>query len=186
MLLQDIPPTKTRSRVLERREKYSHRRGVAIEQKSSPKVSAQKLPKNKIVATKTRTAQLKSSNQVKTPFWLQSLIVLNHGSSLLCYLTATAALVLYGMTVYAPKLWTQKYAQLQDLQKKERQFTSVDEMFKDELAQSATKSNLGFIKPNLTQSPIFLPNKPTTKVIELKQATSVQPKTIKPVFPIAY
>ena len=185
MLLRDTPPTQARPRTLERKEKYSHRTKVALEQKPLPKVSPEKLARNKTVAINNSTVELSSTNKAKAPLWLQSLIILNHGSALFCYLTAATALVMYGMTVYAPKLWTQKYTQLQDLQKKERQFTSADEMFRDELAQSATKSDSGFIKPNLTQTPIFLPNKPT-KAIELKASTSVEPQIINPVSPIAY
>lgn len=185
MLLRDIPPTKARAKVLARREKYSSRRKVALGQKSLPSLAPEQKATNKTVSIKRSPAHLSSKSKAKAPLWLQSLLVLNHGSAFFCYLTVAAALVMYGMTVYAPKLWTQKYSQLQDLQKQERQFTSVDEVFKDELAQSASKSDSGFIKPNLTQPPIFLPSK-QTKAIELKESTTAPTKIINPVSPIAY
>ena len=173
MLLRDIPPAQNKIRVLEGRKK------VALEQKSLPKVPREKLTRKNQVHINT------SSSKAKAPLWLQSLNVLNHGSALFSYLTVAAALVMYGMTVYAPKLWTQKYTQLQDLQKRERQFISAEEMFKDELAQSANQSDSGFVKPNVNNSPIFLPNQ-SANAIKLKSSTSLPTKIIKPVSPIAY
>lgn len=119
------------------------------------------------------------------PFWLQSLMVLGNGSSVICYMSVIIAFVMYGMTVYAPKQWTSKYHQLQELQKQERQFSFTEEIIKNQLAESAEQSGSGFVNPDATQPPIFLPEV-TPKSIELKKSESVEPKQIEKISPIAY
>ncbi|BAQ62794.1 cell division protein FtsL [Geminocystis sp. NIES-3708] len=119
------------------------------------------------------------------PLWLKSLILFGHGSSLVCYGSVGIAFIIYGMTVYAPKLWTQKYQELQSLQKQERQFSFTDEIIKNQLAESAKKSGSGLVNPDPTQPPIFLPDS-TPKPIELEPSNSPIPKQIEKISPIAY
>lgn len=123
--------------------------------------------------------------QKNKPFWLQSLIVLGHGSSLLCYGSVAIAFVMYGITVYAPKQWTSKYHQLQELQKQERQFSFTEEIIKNQLAESAQQSGSGLVNPDPNQPPIFLPDM-TPKPINLDKSESVEPKQIEKISPIAY
>lgn len=124
-------------------------------------------------------------NHRNRPLWLKSLILFGHGSSLVCYGSVGLAFIIYGMTVYAPKLWTQKYQELQSLQKQERQFSFTDEIIKNQLAESAKKSGSGLVNPDPTQPPIFLPDS-TPKPIELKPSNSSIPKQIEKISPIAY
>jgi hypothetical protein len=184
MLLRDIPPAKlTPKTVTKLNQSSKQRQTTTIERELSPKIS----PEKKINRRNSVKPHLKvlPTPPPKKPLWLKGLIFLNHSSAFVSYASVTVALLMYGMTVYAPKLWTQKYTQLQELQKKERQFTFTEEMLKDELAQSATNSSSGFVKPNPSKQPIFLPNTPT-KAIELKSSTFVKPKVIDSVSPIAY
>lgn len=185
MLLRDVPPSNPRLRVVDRKKKdssKSNRRRVPLKQESVAKIRLPQAENQSSVVLNSPAVELPKS---EAPLWLKSLILLNHGSTLFCYVSATVALIMYGMTVYAPKLWTQKYVELQDLQKKERQFTSADETLRDELAQSANEGNSGFVNPTESNQPIFLPNKPT-KAIELKSSTVAEPKIINPISPIAY
>ena len=184
MLLRDIPPAKLTRRAATKRSRYSKPKEIiTIDRQSPSKIRTKKVNRRNSVVTPVQVVP--TTPTLKKPLWLKGLIFLNHSSALVCYASVTVALIVYGMTVYAPKLWTQKYAQLQELQKKERQFTFTGEMLKDELAQSATQSGSGFVKPNPNKQPIFLPNTPT-KPIELKASTSVQPQVINSVSPIAY
>jgi hypothetical protein len=138
-----------------------------------------------------RRIDLPSNNELSKlryqnrPFWLKSLIVLSNGSSLVCYLSVAIAFVMYSMTVHAPKLWTQKYEQLQNLQKQERQFSFTDEIVKNQLGESAKKSGSGLINPDPTQMPIFLPDS-NPKPIELKLSNTPTPRQIEKISPIAY
>ncbi|MBL1210296.1 hypothetical protein [Geminocystis sp. GBBB08] len=124
-------------------------------------------------------------NHQNRPFLLKCLIIIGNTSSLVCYLSVAIAFILYGMTVYAPKLWTQKYQELQNLQKQERQFSFTDEIMKNQLAESANQSGSGFVNPDATQPPIFLPDS-NPKPIELKRSNSPIPKHIDKISPIAY
>lgn len=131
---------------------------------------------------KNQVSQLIHKNR---PLWLKSMILFGHGSSFVCYLSVAIAFVMYGMTAYAPKLWTQKYEELQNLQKQERQFSFTDEIIKNQLGESAKKSGSGLVNPDPTQPPIFLPDS-NPKSIELKSSNSATIKQIEKISPIAY
>ncbi len=181
MLLRDLPPAKLRGRNVVRRKKYSKPVNVVNNSSKVQSITSKTTPEKKAVkidSTPTPT--------VNTPLWLKSLIYLNHSSAIVCYATVAATLVMYGMTVYAPKLWSQKHSELQQLQKQERQFTYTEEMLKNRLANSADNDQSGFVKPNPNEQPIFLPDTPT-KPIKLNTTTTVQPKVIlNSVSPVAY
>ena len=183
MLLRDIPPERSANRSVVNRQRYSRRRDV-----NSPVIdrSIAKVRKHPSSApTKVANPVQVNSLPKRQPLWLKGLIFLNHSSALLCYGSIAITLVIYGMTVYAPKQWTHKYNELRELQKKERQFTFTEEVLKNESAKSAEKLGSGFINPNPTQQPIFLRNV-DAKTIKLDSSTKVTPKKIKPISPIAY
>jgi hypothetical protein len=129
--------------------------------------------------------ELSKLSHQNRPFWLKSMIIVSNGSSLVCYLSVAIAFVMYSMTVYAPKLWTQKYEQLQNLQKQERQFSFTDEIVKNQLGESAKKAGSGLVNPDPNQPPIFLPNS-NPKPVELKSSNAPTPKQIEKISPIAY
>ena len=119
------------------------------------------------------------------PLWLTILLLTKNVSFLICYVTVGLALTMYGMTVYAPQQWTQKYNQLQQLQKKERQFTFSDEMIKHQLALDANQANSGLVNPDPTQPPIFLPETKVEKIEPISEHKPL-PKKINQIYPIAY
>lgn len=119
------------------------------------------------------------------PFWLTILLLTKNVSSLICYVTVGLALTMYGMTVYAPQQWTQKYNQLRELQKKERQFTFSDEVIKHQLALDANQPNSGLVNPDPTQPPIFLPETKVEKIEPVSENKPL-PKKINRIYPIAY
>ena len=159
MLLRDAPPAKLTNRTATRRRKYTSQKNTVNNQTYSSNVVAKK--RIKPATSIAKPVQAPSVENYHKPLWLKGLMVLNHTSAFVSFGSVAVALVMYGMTVYAPKLWTQKYTQLQELQKKERQFTYTDEMLKDGLAQSATQSSSGLVQPNSQRQPIFLPNTAT-------------------------
>lgn len=166
-------------------------------QKNSPVTKTKPLPQRDFAANKKRLRNQSVSGRLidssaqneisykNRPLWLKSMIIFGHSSSLMCYFSVAIAFVMYSMTVYAPKLWTQKYEELQNLQKQERQFSFTDEIIKNQLAESAKKSGSGLVNPDPTQPPIFLPDS-NPKPIELKPSNSATPKQIEKISPIAY
>lgn len=164
------------------------------QQNKSPVTKTKPLPQKNFTSKKRLRNQSVSVRRVDSsaqisynnrPLWLKSMIIFGHSSSLVCYLSVAIAFVMYGMTVYAPKLWTQKYEELQNLQKQERQFSFTDEIIKNQLAESAKKSGSGLVNPDPNQPPIFLPDS-NPKPIELKSSNSAIPKQIEKISPIAY
>lgn len=144
-----------------------------------------RLNRNNRRIQKNENLSVPSSQSIQYPLWLKSFIFLNHGSSIICYITVAIALVLYGMTVYAPRQWTNKYNQLQHLQKQERQFTFTDEILKDSLAESAQQAGSGFVNPEQSKPPIFLPNR-NPHPIKPKPINPPESKKIEPISPVAY
>lgn len=136
------------------------------------------LQSGKIISPQTIKSQ-------PTPVWLTILLLSKNASSLVCYLTVALALAIYGMTVYAPQLWTQKYNQLRDLQKQERQFIFGEEVIKHQLANSASHPDSGLVNPDPSKPPIFLPE---TNVKQISKSSSNQPlpKKIQRIYPVAY
>lgn len=126
-----------------------------------------------------------TSSEIKSPLWLNILTFLGTTSTGLSIGVVAVCVTIYGLTVSAPRLWTQKYQNLQDLQKKERQFTFTDEMLKHKLAEEAKRGDSGLVNPDPARPPIFLP-KTQTQPVQPLQPTSPEPKTVKPIFPVAY
>ncbi|MBF2058202.1 MAG: hypothetical protein IGQ45_13560 [Cyanobacterium sp. T60_A2020_053] len=125
------------------------------------------------------------NNSIPLPWWLKIYSILSHSSSWLTVIIVLIAGSIYGLTVYAPQQWTSKYNELEDLRRRERQFTLADEIFKNKLAQEAENPKSGLVNPENSQPPLFLP-KTEVKPVELLPPETVMPKTVKPVFPIAY
>ncbi|MBE9223267.1 hypothetical protein IQ215_11220 [Cyanobacterium stanieri LEGE 03274] len=123
--------------------------------------------------------------KVTIPFWLKCFNFITHTSTGLSIATVVGCFVVYAITVSAPKEWTKRYRNLQDLQKRERQLTFNDEVLKNQLAQEAREANSGLVSPDLSQPPIFLP-KVDVDTLEKEQTPTSSPKKIEPIFPIAY
>jgi hypothetical protein len=85
---------------------------------------------------------------------LKTLSLIQKGSFALAIATMTASISLYASTVKIPKLWSQEYQHLEDLQLQERQLVAVNETIKFQLAQEASQdSQLSISKP---ESAIFI------------------------------
>lgn len=104
--------------------------------------------KNKVVRSKT----FQSAN--KLPQNLQTLSRLQKGSFAVAIATMTASICLYASTVQIPKLWSQEYQHLEDLQLQERQLVAINETIKYQIAQEASQDKeLSISKP---ESAIFI------------------------------
>ncbi|MBE9047215.1 hypothetical protein IQ255_22910 [Pleurocapsales cyanobacterium LEGE 10410] len=68
---------------------------------------------------------------------LQLLSILQKGSFGLAIASMTASISLYLSAVQIPKLWSQEYQHLEDLQLQERQLIAINEKLKYQIAQEA-------------------------------------------------
>ena len=189
MLVHDTLPKKNTHAVV--KNKSFHQRDFPSPSKDAiaPRTATQPSPlkrhQRRTPNKNNNISSVQPSQSIQYPLWLKGFIFLNHGSSLLCYLSVAVALVLYGMTVYAPKQWTNKYNQLQHLQKQERQFTFTDEVLKDTLAESAQQAGSGFVNPEQSKPPIFLP-KTNPQPITSQPLNPPEIKKVEPISPVAY
>ena len=179
MLVHDNLPRRQSNVDVQKKESISSRKFT-----STAKLSRRKYSSSRTVSPRLEE-KISNFEKKNKPFWLQSLMILGHGSSAFCYLSVAIAFVMYGITVYAPKQWTDKYHQLQELQKQERQFSFTEEIIKNQLAESAQQSGSGLVNPDPTEPPIFLPDM-SPKPIKLDKSESVEPKQIEKISPIAY
>ena len=110
-----------------------------------------------------RKPQIRSAKVLKTktfptantlPNHLKTLSLLQKGSFGLAIASMAASIGLYMSTVQIPKLWSQEYQHLEDLQRQERQLISINETIKYQIAQEASQnSNLAISKP---ESAVFI------------------------------
>ena len=109
---------------------------------------ASPLKKNKVLKSKV----FHSANTL--PKNLKTLSKIQKGSFALAIATMTASIGLYASTVKIPKLWSQEYQHLEDLQLKERQLVAINETIKYQIAREAGRDNsLEITKP---ESAIFI------------------------------
>lgn len=105
-------------------------------------------------ATKTQS----TSNPWAIPFWLRSLVKAQTVSSFATFLLVSAALFIYGSTVYYQQQWGTSFRELENLRRQERKLTSTNESLKTQFSKQAEEPGSGLVPPNLNQM-IFL--KPT-------------------------
>ncbi|MGL5192049.1 MAG: hypothetical protein ACRC8Y_00400 [Chroococcales cyanobacterium] len=127
---------------------------------SSPRVREGLTPNLKTTESrknKATRAQF-TSNPWAIPFWLRSLVKAQTVSSFATFLLVSAALFIYGSTVYYQQQWGTSFRELESLRRQERKLTSTNESLKTQFSRQAEEPGSGLVPPNLNQM-IFL--KPT-------------------------
>jgi hypothetical protein len=79
-------------------------------------------------------------------------------SSFATFLLVSAALFIYGSTVYYQQQWGTSFRELESLRRQERKLISTNESLKTQFSKQAAEPGSGLVPPNLNQM-IFL--KPT-------------------------
>ncbi|WP_261204983.1 hypothetical protein [Laspinema sp. D2d] len=92
------------------------------------------------------------------PFWLRSLVKAQTVSSFATFLLVSAALFIYGSTVYYQQQWGTSFRELESLRRQERKLTTTNETLKTQFSKKAEEPGSGLVPPNLKQM-LFL--KPT-------------------------
>ncbi|MBE9180389.1 hypothetical protein IQ268_17650 [Oculatella sp. LEGE 06141] len=104
-------------------------------------------PKSMPVGVNRQTVKSLPNAQAD-PAWLKLLMVAHRGSSLVTVSLIAAVLAVYSWTVYSQQIWSRQFQQLEALQRKERQLTTANEVFKNEMAQQAGQSDTGLLLPS--------------------------------------
>ncbi|MEL6441109.1 MAG: hypothetical protein AAFQ80_17870 [Cyanobacteria bacterium J06621_8] len=88
------------------------------------------------------------------PKHLKTLSLVQKSSFALAIASMTTSIALYISTVEIPKIWSQEYHHLENLQKQERQLISINETIKYQIAQEAAQDKrLGISTP---ESAVFI------------------------------
>ena len=108
------------------------------------------------------------------PKHLKTLSLLQKGSFGLAIASMAASIGLYMATVQIPKLWSQEYQHLEDLQLQERQLISINETIKYQIAQEASQdSSLALSKPEsavfISPAKVELKKQPKNTATELEE-----------------
>ena len=125
----------------------------------------------------SNTSQKLPSNFPKPrefPAYLKILLLLQKGSLGVACLSIVTGIILYLSSVSLPQKWSKEYRNLENLQRQERQLTTVGETLKYKLAQQAQELQLS---PITSQNTVFL--KPKSLAIN-PHANQVNPdKSLK-------
>lgn len=126
----------------------------------------------KLVKPKSFSSPNTLSNNLKT------LLLLQQGSFTLAIVSMSASIGLYISTVHIPKIWSQEYRHLENLQLQERQLIAFNETIKHQIAQEASQNkHLSVSKPEsavfITPAKIGVKNKSNisknqAEIVELK------------------
>ena len=93
-------------------------------------------------AKSTKVVRSKSFSSRNTlPNNLKSLSLLQKGSFGLAIASMSVSIGLYISTVQIPKLWSQEYQQLENLQRQERQLIAINETIKYQIAKEAAQDD---------------------------------------------
>lgn len=149
-------------------EHYTSKMQPAIADKSNRQLAARPSKKQ------TKTVYPATFSQRNSlPKKLKTLSLIQKGSFGLAIASMTASLSLYVSTVQIPKLWSQEYQYLEDLQLQERQLIAVNETIKYQMAREASKNKeLSVSQP---ESALFVsPAKVSPKVLATEPSEAVE------------
>jgi len=137
---------------------------------NQPQIAKPQVKKSQVVKSKN----FRSANNL--PKNLKILSQIQKGSFAIAIATMTASIGLYASTVQIPKLWSQEYQHLEDLQLQERQLVAINETIKYQIAQEAGQdSRLSITKP---ESAIFI-SPAKVKARKSPSSNPAQEKTVE-------
>ncbi|MCT7993922.1 hypothetical protein [Laspinema olomoucense] len=152
---------------------------------SSPRVGEGLTPNSKTTEPRKNTParNQSTSNPWAIPFWLRSLVKAQTVSSFATFLLVSAALFIYGSTVYYQQQWGTSFRELENLRRQERKLTTTNESLKTQFSKQAEEPGSGLVPPNLNQM-IFL--KPTPVEPPTAEEISGEKPPISDTGPVGY
>ncbi|MDX2243026.1 MAG: hypothetical protein NW224_20290 [Leptolyngbyaceae cyanobacterium bins.302] len=169
---RSTPPRKQRVRSGQR----SHLQAVQSSPQLPPTRRSHPLPSNTVSHTApTRLEAPPGIHKLPTrrpiPIWLRLLIHLQRGSVVVAFVLVTAALVVYGSTIYMQQHWSKGYNKLKSMQRSERQMIAAEGLMKNQLIQQAEQPGSGLVP------------RTSDHTIVLEPAPERVPVTANPVLP---
>lgn len=110
------------------------------------------------------------------PMWLKVLMSAQKMSIAMTVLLTVSVFVIYGWTVYAQEQWNQQYKKLEQLKRQERQLTTAEGAFDNDMLRSVQKKPGELVRERPEQS-IFLQAAPLRPKRDVPATVSELPKT---------
>lgn len=119
--------------------------------------------------------RLPRTNGFPLPLWLRLLMSTQKLSIALTVMLTVSVFAIYGWTVYAQEQWNQQYKKLEQLKRQERQLTSAEGSFDNELLRSVQNKPGDLVRERPDQS-IFLQAAPLRPKRDIPSTVSEVPK----------
>ncbi len=104
------------------------------------------------------------------------LIQLQRGSVIVTFVLVTAALVVYGSTIYMQQHWSKEYNKLKSMQRNERKMIAAGELMKNQLIQQAEQPGSGLV-PRTAAHTIVVEPQPLRPPVTVNPVLKVEPRT---------
>ena len=119
--------------------------------------------------------RLPRTNGLPLPLWLRVLMSTQKLSIAVTVMLTVSVFAIYGWTVYAQEQWNQQYKKLEQLKRQERQLTSAEGSFDNNLLRSVQNKPGDLVRERPEQS-IFLQAAPLRPKRDVPSTVSEVPK----------
>jgi len=137
---------------------------------------SKRLLENRKLATNKNVKRLPRTNSFPLPLWLRVLMTTQKLSIAMTVLLTISVFAIYGWTVYAQEQWNQQYKKLEQLKRQERQLTTAEGSFDNDLLRSVQKKPGDLVRERPEQS-IFLQAAPLRPKRDIPATVSELPKS---------
>ncbi len=134
------------------------------------------LLENRKLATNKNVKRLPRTNSFPLPLWLRVLMTTQKLSIAMTILLTISVFAIYGWTVYAQEQWNQQYKKLEQLKRQERQLTTAEGSFDNDLLRSVQNKPGDLVRERPEQS-IFLQAAPLRPKRDIPATVSELPKS---------
>ncbi|MEI6330741.1 MAG: hypothetical protein ACOYN8_01390 [Pseudanabaena sp.] len=148
----------------------------ALDRKNKRLSSRQsKTNKNTNKSANSNVKRLPRTNGLPLPLWLRVLMSTQKLSIAVTIILTISVFAIYGWTVYAQEQWNQQYKKLEQLKRQERQLTSAEGSFDNNLLRSVQNKPGDLVRERPEQS-IFLQAAPLRPKRDVPSTVSEVPK----------
>ncbi|MBD2178429.1 hypothetical protein H6F42_16035 [Pseudanabaena sp. FACHB-1998] len=138
--------------------------------------NGKRLQANRQPVKNKNVKRLPRTDSFPLPAWLKLLMSAQKMSIAMTVLLTISVFVIYGWTVYAQEQWNQQYKKLEQLKRQERQLTTAEGSFDNDMLRSVQKKPGELVRERPEQS-IFLQAAPLRPKREVPATVSELPKT---------
>ena len=134
-----------------------------------------RLPASRKLSANKNVKRLPRTNSFPLPIWVRVLLSTQKVSIAMTVLLTVSVFVIYGWTVYAQEQWNQQYKKLEQLKRQERQLTTAESSFDNDMLRSIQKKPGELVRESPEKS-IFLQAAPLGPKRDVPVTVSELPK----------